>query len=245
MTTRIKTTRFWLEWTFSSLLVYPITAILTVVFVIVWFPLMEMLTSTMYVYRQADLTMSDIFILLSVAVFGGAVSLSVGLLQARMVKRHFHIELQSWKRASAIGGAVATLAVLFTMVALDAHMNAYSWQLREFGGFQTMDTIMHIAPMTLYVSIMSVVQAFVLRRYVRDAWLWILANAVAGFMFSMVFVNAFSPSVWNWLLAAIAQGAITGFAMLWMLTRLTKDNQDDAADSSFAFQHVPIDVDDN
>lgn len=243
MTSRIRTTRFWLEWTFSSLLIYPITAILTVMFVMFWFPLMEMLAPSVYLYRSADLTLSDIFILLSVVVFGGMVAFAVGLLQARVVKRYFRYELQHWKRATAIGGAIAIPVMLVVMIVLDAYM-ANNWQLREFGGFETMNMIMSIAPMTLYVSIMSVVQAFVLRKYVRDAWLWILANAVAGFMFSMVFVTAFSPSVWNWLLAAVAQGAITGFAMLWMLQRLAKDTQDDA-DAGFAFQHVPIDIDED
>ncbi len=245
MTSQVKTTRFWFAWTFASLLVYPLTAIFALAFSMVWFPTMEAVfpSATNYDYNYGS-TAHDIYMLLTLTFAGGIVGMAVGLLQSKVIERYFQFSPKYWKRATVVGGLIAAPVMAFSVIGLSDYMSANYWQLSFSEHYQTLNSLVNVLPMVLYVTVMSAVQLFVLRHYVRNAWLWIIANAVAGFMFSMLVTVAFNPGFGDWLIAAIAQGAITGFAMLWLLHNLNKDNLvNDEPD--YAYQHVPIDTDDS
>lgn len=244
MTSRIKTTRFWIAWIVASLLVYPLTAVFTIAFGMLWFPAIESIFPSSDGFSSATQTISEIYTFLTLVGFGGIIALAIGVLQASVIKRYFHFTPQYWKRATIIGGLIAAPATAFALFALNSYTTTHYWQLVESGQFEILQRLMGLLPMVMYVSVMSVVQVVVLRRYVRNAWLWILANAVAGFMFSMVATMTFNPGFGDWLLAAVAQGAITGFAMLWLLHRLTEEAENAGKDADLAYQHVPIDMDD-
>jgi len=246
MTSQIKTTRFWLAWSFASLLVYPLVAVFLLAFSMFWFPTMEAIFPSLDGISSAGPTTDMIFTMLTLTAGGGIVAFTVGVLQVNTIKRYFHFRLPNWIRATVAGGLIGAPVTAFVVISLSNHMSGNYWQLVESGQFYLWDTLLNILPMTLYVTIMSAVQLIVLRQYVRSAWLWILANAIAGLMFSMVAMVTFRPGMIDWLLAAIAQGAITGFAMLWLLHRLTNDSDDDNDGDGrrFAYQRVPIDKDD-
>ncbi len=237
---QIKTTNFWLAWIFASLLVYPITAIFVFAFSMIWFTAAQALFPAV---NQAGF-LSDVYTLATIIAFGGVIALAVGMLQANVLKRYFHFTPQNWQRATVIGGLVAAPVTGFIMFGLNDYMSVNYWELVESGQFEILSLLLNVLPMMMYVTVMSVVQAIVLREYVSSAWLWIVANAVAGLMFSMLAMVTFDPGFGDWLLAAIAQGAITGFAMLWLLHRLTKE-EEEADEPEFAYQHVPIDIDDD
>ncbi len=68
--------------------------------------------------------------------------------------------------------------------------------------------------MPLFALCLSAVQWWELRKRVHGAWLWMLANGVGGLVWSMLFLRNDSAHVLGfWLLA---QGAITGGALLWL-----------------------------
>lgn len=244
MKSYIKTTRFWLAWIFASLLVYPLALALLFAFSLV-------LTTAVQTFANGNslvdssTAMTEMFYLLVVSsVVGGIVGFAVGLLQKYVIQRYFNIEFTHWKRASVIGGMIAAPVMAVAMHSLTNYMSVHYWQLLESGQFAFYDTLTTIMPMVLYVTILATVQIVILRQYVMSAWLWIMANTVAGLTFSMLLANAFEPGLGNWLLAAIAQGAVTGFAMLWLLHRLIKDAEP-VEEREFAYQHVPIDSDDS
>ena len=244
MTSHIKTTRFWLLWIVASLLVYPMVAVFTIAFGMLWFPAMETMFPSPDGYSASAQTYSEVYTFLTVVGFGGIVALAVGLLQASVMKRYFHFTPQYWKRATVIGGLIGAPVTAFAIFTLGNYTSANYSQLVALEQFEILQKLISILPMVMYVTIMSIMQAIVLRRYIRNAWLWILANAVAGFMFSMVATMTFNPGFGDWLLAAVAQGAVTGFAMLWLLHRLSEEANGDNNDGDFAYQHVPIDMDD-
>ena len=245
MTAQIRTTRFWLAWIVASLLVYPLVIAFALAFSMIWFPTVEALFPAFEEVTFTTTATTHVMTLLTLVGFGGIIALAVGVLQANVIKRYFHFEMQYWKRATVIGGFIAAPVTAFALFAMHDYMNANYWQLFETGQFEAYNTLINILPMVMYVTVMSVVQVVVLRQYVRHAWLWILANAVAGLMFSMLATVTFRPGVVDWLLAAIAQGAITGFAMLFLLHRLTDEgDDDDGGTPEYAYQHVPIDIDD-
>jgi len=246
MTAQIKTTRFWLAWIAASLLVYPLVIAFALAFSMIWFPTIGAMFPAFDGVTPTSTATTHIVTLLTLVGFGGIVALTVGILQANVIKRYFHFELKYWKRATAIGGLVGAPVTAFALFGLYDYMYANYMPLFNSGQFEAYNVLLNALPMVMYVTVMSVVQVVVLREYVRNAWLWILANAVAGFMFSMLVTVTFRPGFIDWFLAAVAQGAITGFAMLFLLHRLTDESDDDDSSGTpdYAYQHVPIDFDD-
>ena len=55
-----------------------------------------------------------------------------------------------------------------------------------------------------------------LRRHVRNAWLWIAASVVSAMTFSTVLGSGDTSSLNALLLGASAQGAVTGLTLLWL-----------------------------
>lgn len=243
MTSHIKTTRFWLAWIFASLLVYPLVVLFMIAFSMVLSPIFTAMSSDTFFYSSVNDSVVEVvyFLLLSSGV-GGIVGFAVGLLQQSVIKRYFHITVNNWRRATVTGGMIAAPVMVLTIHGMTSSLNDNYWQLYQSGLFSPLSSLLSIMPMVLYVTVMSAVQIVILRRYVNHAWLWIMANAVAGLMFSMLVNNAYEPGISNWILAAIAQGAVTGFAMLWLLHHLNTEVEIDEK-QEFAYQHVPIDID--
>ena len=244
MASRIKTTRFWLAWIFASILVYPLVLLFIIAFSLVWGPVTEALfPDSLYYGFDSASAFETAYILVMGSIVGGIVGFAIGLLQRSVIKRYFHMEVKNWRRTTLIGGMIAAPVMVGAIDVMSNYVGQHYWQLMESGQYHVFNTILSVMPMVVYVFVLSAVQVIILRRYVQHAWLWIMANTVAGFMFSMVVNQAFDPGISNWLLAAIAQGAVTGFAMLWLLHRLNKETEADN-EPEFAFQHVPIDNDD-
>ena len=68
-------------------------------------------------------------------------------------------------------------------------------------------------------------QAFVLNYYVRGAWVWILANIVAGVVFfSLLAFGALSWAATPFItillifLIGAAPGIVTGFSLVWLVS---------------------------
>lgn len=243
MKSYIQTTRFWLAWIFASLLVYPLVLALLFGFSLVITTTVQLITNDSSIIDSSTAIMDMIYLLILSISVGGIVGFAVGLLQKVVIRRYFQIEFHNWQRTSVVGGMIAASIMAVAMNSLTSYMSANYWQLIDSGQFAFLNTLTTILPMVLYVTILAAVQVVILRQYVMSAWLWILANTVAGLTFSMLLANAFEPGIGNWLLAAIAQGAVTGFAMLWLLHRLNREieSQDEP---DYAYQHVPIETDD-
>lgn len=242
MTHRIKSTRFWFSWIVASVLVYPLAIALFFLFSIAWTPVAEILLPDAQFYDPITYYSSSLFTvyqMLYLGFVGAIIGWSVGVLQKAVVRRHFRIELSYWRRVSTIGGLIAAPVMLFTVNSVSSHLSENYTVIYQAGDMSFYQGLINILPMTVYVSVMSFVQLIILRKFVKHAWLWIGANAVAGFMFSMVVVGVYNPGFGDWLLAAIAQGAVTGFAMLWLLHRLNRQTQE-GNKQEFAYQYVPI-----
>jgi hypothetical protein len=242
MTSHIKTTRFWLAWIFASLLVYPLVAIFLIALTMVLSPILTAVAPS-YSYYDSGATLETVYMIGFIVGIGGVVGFAVGLLQKTVIKRYFHFTVYSWQRTTAIGGMIAAPVMALAIHGMTRALSDNYWQFYESGYYSPLSSIIAVMPMVIYVTVLSAIQVVILRRYVSHAWLWILANTTAGMMFSMLVNSAYEPHVGNWILAAIAQGAVTGFAMLWLLHNLNKELATEEP-QEFAYQHVPIDTED-
>lgn len=99
--------------------------------------------------------------------------------------------------------------------------------------------------MLVFITILSAFQTVELRRYVRHAWLWVLANAVGGLLFGTVVFYG-SESLLTLVLPVFAQAGITGGTMLWLFNTSIRDDVefDDGYGNEFAPVRIPVRHDD-
>lgn len=87
-------------------------------------------------------------------------------------------------------------------------------------------------PMIQFAFGLSAMQTVYLYRFVRSVWLWLAANVAAGALFFWLFAYAFvEESLMSWLVAAIAQALLVGIAMRYLMTRRRRGGKAKRKDS--------------
>lgn len=149
---------------------------------------------------------------------GGVLGLVAGYLQHCLMKQYFFVTDKDWYRWSALAGILAGLVVVagnegLLWLAQRIYCQGETYCYAMYG--QSVYTLLNnLLPMTVFIGMVSVAQWAVLRRYVDDGWLWVLANLVGGIVFAMLLNSQDSSG--GWLGAVLAQGAVTGVILLWL-----------------------------
>lgn len=158
--------------------------------------------------------------LIATVYVGGIVGMVVGYTQHRLMQQFFFVNDPDWWRHSALAGVPAALtmliliegaAALFRQLACGGTYYCYALTQNAF-----YETLMGLLPMTVFISVISLIQWRTLRRYVDDAWLWVLANAIGGVLFGMLYSSLGNASLVQLVLGALVQGAVTGAVLLWL-----------------------------
>ncbi|MEL6406887.1 MAG: hypothetical protein AAFR81_21125 [Chloroflexota bacterium] len=159
-----------------------------------------------------------LFALLMAGLVGLLIGITLGIVQKRILRRYTDDAWGGWVIASSIGGALGMVVLVLLM----------GRQLTTSILLLTVPSSVQLFWLGLQVSILplsivAIVQMFVLWRVVRGAWTWVLANTTAGIvLFSLI---AFS-GVWRVaplfsipavVFIACTPGIVTGFAMVWLL----------------------------
>lgn len=211
-------TRFMLLWSLGSIVALFASAIVGfVLFMIGGF-------TAIAIWGEGIAELSADVALIFLAILFSSIGLAIGLvfggIQKAMLRMRTREPWRGWLIASAIGGilAVDILAVLlFTEGAgyLMWTVMPPSETLFWFG-FQ-------IA--VIFFGCLGLSQIFILNRYVRGAWVWILANMVAGVvLFSLLAFGALSLAVTPLLAIALiffiaaTPGIVTGFSLVWLIS---------------------------
>lgn len=158
-----------------------------------------------------------------VSMWFGSIGLSMGLvfgsIQKAILRMHTRAPWRGWLLSSAIGGlvgAVATVLILasqiighFLMQVIPAPDTLLLW------GFQFI---------LIFFGSLGLCQTFALRQYSQGAWVWIIANLVAGVVlycliaFGALSLVATPPlAILVGFLIASAPGIVTGFALVWLM----------------------------
>ena len=174
-------------------------------------------------------TIFYLYMLLTLIVGGGLIGFFIGILQHRLMTHRLHLQLENWRRLSVIGGALGAPAA---WVVLEGLFSTFGNNGRFLGN----EILEGALPMVVFATVLSALQWVELRHHVRSAWLWVIANAIGGLFFGMLFQSNGDPNFGDWLLGAITQGAITGFVLLWLVQRMGYRQGD------LAYEPVPIKV---
>lgn len=211
--TRADTGKFLRHWMLNCVTVYPIALMLGF---LIWLPLGVI---QHWLSDYAGLSgLADVLMTVTLFVLPGAVAgYSVGQAQLEVIRDTLKWQIDDdWLWYSALGGVVGSVMV----VMMWAHL----------GDFVVLETL-SFWMMPVFLACLSVAQALVLRKYAHSDWLWVLANVTAGLIFSSILFRTtlyipdvyFRPTVIIlWLMAALAQGAVLGYAMLWFYEKLNR-----------------------
>lgn len=152
-------------------------------------------------------------------VLGFVPGMTIAVMQRWLVQHNFGLVLHGWLPVSAIGWLLGGLSLNVSFT----------------GGIDQ-----SIALAVLFL-LPALLQWLILRRYVRQAWLWMLAGVVSAMVFNISSVNQ-DFATWQGMLSATGlQGAITGLSLLWMMraTRY-KPLGAGAQATSFATKHARL-----
>ncbi len=139
-------------------------------------------------------------LIIVVSLTGGATAgYFIGRLQYYLMSRRGR-PLYEWVPASIIGGVFGMPATLITIALLQSSgANPFFYTL---------------LPLPIFMGVLSALQMLVLRRYTRFAPLWVMASMGGGVVYALLQIV--------WPLAVLAQGAVMGAAIHWLMQRMTE-----------------------
>lgn len=216
------TNSFWMRWLGSSLFVWPMSIVVTLILFVPVAFLFGAFGLSFINSSVEDVIISGMVMILA----GGAIGLSVGFLQRYVLVNVLFWTADHWRLSSTIGGVTGAIVLGVLSLITDQYLLE--------------DTLFTVAAMPIFATVLSLVQVFALRVAVRQSWLWVLANLVGGLVFSgLAMRNSLDPRAWGELvgglglsvLAATAQGIVTGYIMLFLFERMaypfTSEDKDD------------------
>lgn len=148
-------------------------------------------------------------------IVGAGVGFSMALLQRWLLRSKLYWAADNWRKWSIVGGIVAACVLLAANYFVILLPSQFIYQ--NFA----------VLAMPVFITIVSVFQYLSLRHAVKDAWLWILGNLVAGMVFSGLLLNnqtsayddAELYNLFMIILAPTVLGTITGFVMLFLFEK--------------------------
>lgn len=205
--------RFLGNWLLSALAVWPL-ALISGIFV--WLPI------ALFLSMFLDTLHPPLFIqilrwIAALLLPGLIVATIIGEQQINLFRHELAWQPAHWLKYTCLGGMLGS----FLIISL----------LGVFQGRVSEKTLLMLL-MPLFATCISLGQYLSLRKFVREAWLWVLANLVGGIVFSgLFFMN--QPALLDnyskftlfalWLLAVLAQASITGIVLLHLFDRLPND----------------------
>lgn len=220
-TIRSKDTLLW--WLACSVAVWPLSVVVGLVAAIPFIIFGNFISQIVFI---GDLWLWGLLPLVWLSL---VIGFSVGHLQRWLLRKRFYWVAPYWRTAtvigSAIGVALVTLGRWLYLEGLSSpiYTSDISW--------------LRYAMPTLLASI-SIAQMWILRRAVKRAWLWVLANVTSGVAFGSLFAaglwadSRFLAMSW-WIPAGLALGLATGVVMLFLfkhhLRPLEPDDNKNAA----------------
>lgn len=225
--------KFLVYWMIAGVAVYPLAGLLLAA---VWGTISVVGSSLTNRYGGLR-PESFLSVALIVIASGAVIGLCVGVLQRALLRRYLCWTAERWQLYSIIGGTLGAMAAAVVFGGLSV------WMERQDMASNRAYDLASMSVMPVFIGIVALVQYFSLRRAVRQASLWILANVVGGLIFSgMIGVNAprLTADV-AWLvvlLGVLAQAFVTGVTMLWLFEQRGYPVQPDKNEMAYAY--VPV-----
>ncbi len=214
MKVEINRRRFLIFWFIAGALVLPMSAALSTLGIAAFYDV---------IYRVSGVSgygiLSD-FNLLAAAFFGLVSGLYIGIFQSIIVRRALGLRMAGWWKVSAFGGLLAGV-ITWTI----AEPNTLPELARSLGvPWFALDFSVIALDALVFLTVLSSIQASVLRKYSSGIWRWIAAHLGAIALVIVFLVVAFASQgrpyadlALVFLSLSPVTAAITGVAMYRML----------------------------
>ena len=212
----LTSTRFIIFWIIGSVMSFCASLIGAVVILTV----SAFIATMFYATQNREPNMMEVFIWGGIvySLIGLVFGLVLGAMQKMLLRQRTEESWSGWLLTSALGGIVGIdLLVLLLAYQLGTAVNGMTMPPKEV--IWLIGAQVFIIPMDC----IGLMQMFVLWRYVRGAWTWVLANIVSGLVvFGLMGAGFISSGIFLFSLLALlavlaASPIVTGFAMLWLI----------------------------
>lgn len=203
---RIKPVRFLLWWSVSAVFVWPFAVIALAVVLV---PIGIIFSGVRPVPYTSAL-LDEVFFFITLLLGGWIIAGVVASLQRWLLRTRLYWSADGWQFWTMLGGFMGALILGGGRLLLDATLGYYMadrWSL--------------LLAMAAYMMVVSAAQWMVLRHAVRDSWLWVLGNFVAGMVFGGIVsqTHDYHFDMLQFFTAVLAQGVITGYVLLYLFEK--------------------------
>lgn len=205
----IKAFRFLIWWIACSIFVFPLAVVAVAVIAIPSAFILSIVIPNYYQYSIIE----SVLVILAIPVIGAIIGGCMASLQRWLLRAKLYWIADRWMRWTMIGGAVGAGVVVASTSIIENILPAYYYDDNFF---------LYYLP--IFLTVVSAFQVIELRHAVKQSWLWIIANIVAGLVFAGLLTgNQVDSSGWLalglGLLAILSLGLITGFTMLFLFEK--------------------------
>lgn len=216
---KIRVLPFFAWWLICTVAVWPLTVVALGIALLPLGLLMNVLDTTLRKTELVSETHLSLLISLGgVLLLGFVIGKVIGGLQRWLLRKQLFWAADKWRLWTIVGamlGSVAVAGLMIVSAALEPSTN--------FGGefYSPPDPLALFVVMPLFTTVVALAQWVRLRHAVRDAWLWVLGNLVAGMLFSsLMTLNDFGMAgLLNIVFAVAAQSLVTAYVMLFLFEK--------------------------
>jgi hypothetical protein len=206
---RIKPFSFMLWWIACSIFVWPLAVVMLGLVLVPLTLALQYLMPDLY-YSSTSTTLMGIF---GVPLLGLTLGLTVAMLQRWLLRNKLYWAADGWRKWSLLGGAIGACIVYGITSMIDIMLP-----------YPESEVWSPFVMMPVYVLSVSAAQWFALRNAVKQAWLWVFGNFVAGMVFSGLLSSYYDGDTNIGVLAmfalgVLAQGYITGYVLLFLFEK--------------------------
>ncbi len=132
--------------------------------------------------------------LINAVLMGLSFGVPIAIVQQQIAYRLLKADLQHWIPISAIGWVISGIVLHLTATS----NTAFSLQILLFFLFP------------------ALLQCIILWQHTKNAWLWVLANAVGGIVMSLSIVTTLSEELTALTIGGALQTIVSGIAIYWL-----------------------------
>ncbi len=215
----IKAIPFLLWWSASAFFVWPLSVVALAAILVPTGMFFNILRPVPYTNDAVDT-----LFMFAMLLFGGVIIAAVvGKLQRWLLRTRLYWAADGWQFWTVLGGFMGALILGGLRLLMEITVGIYfadQWSVS--------------LAMAVFMLVVSAAQWQALRHAVRDSWLWVLGNVVAGMVFGGLASqsNNYDIGPLYFMGAVLAQGIITGFVILYLFEKKLLPMQPEDADTN-------------
>lgn len=132
-------------------------------------------------------------------MMGLGMGVPIAIVQYQLIRRLMMVDLRFWISISALGWLMSGIALFVTSTEVPVEISIQ---------------------ILMFFLIPTVLQFLILRRYIQNAWLWILANAIGSIVLALPITSSRSLEVMVLTAGGILQTVTTGIVLYWLFRQV-------------------------